>query len=50
MSLLELLEKMIGVKFLRANIFWATKSEMRKNQINADIIPSQQLFRIVKKY
>ena len=50
MSLLESLEKMIGVKFLRANVFWATKSEMRKNHINADIVPSQELFRDVKKH
>ena len=41
---------MMGVKFLGANIFWASKSEMRKDHINVDIIPSQQAFRVVNKY
>ena len=41
---------MIGVKFLGANVFWATNNEMRKDHINVDVIPSQKPFRVVKKY
>ena len=49
-DLLETSQKMIGIAILKRNIFWSSKNEFNKRQIRIDVIPSQQSFRVVKKY
>ena len=49
-DLLETLQKMIGIAILKRSIFWSSKNEFNKRQIRIDVVPSQQSFRVGKKY
>ena len=50
LSLLHLLQKMVGIRVLPSNFFWCGKKGMEKQTISINIISSSQPLRVIKKF